>query len=158
MSRPLAPAAPTVPAAPAVVRFHGRLDQPLELTVAQLRARRTHRVEVSYDCLREGEQNHSFEGPKLWDVVREAQPQVDLRGRKQRLRHLLTVTGADGHFAVLSWAEIDPDFGGQQILLATSVDGAPLDSTGPQLVVPADHCGARYISAVTEIWVGAAGR
>ncbi|MFJ8436789.1 molybdopterin-dependent oxidoreductase [Kitasatospora sp. NPDC094019] len=158
MSRPVAPAAPTVPAAPAVVRFHGRLDRPLELTVAQLRARRAHRVEVSFDCLSEGEQNHSFEGPKLWDVVREARPRVDLRGRKQRLRHLLTVTGADGHCAVLSWAEIDPEFGGQQILLATSVDGTPLDASGPQLVVPADHCGARYISAVTEIWVGAAGR
>jgi hypothetical protein len=55
---------------------------------------------------------------------------------------------------VLSWAEIDPEFGGQQILLATSIDGTPLDDTGPQLVVPADVCGARYVSGITEVWVG----
>ncbi len=66
----------------------------------------------------------------------------------------MTVKGADGHHAVLSWAEIDPEFSGQQVLLATSIDGAPLDATGPQLVVPTDRCGARYVSGITEVWVG----
>ncbi|WP_413230086.1 hypothetical protein [Kitasatospora herbaricolor] len=55
---------------------------------------------------------------------------------------------------MVSWAEIDPDFGGQRILLATSMDGAPLDESGPQLVVPADHCGARYVSGVTAVRLG----
>ncbi|MDH6120847.1 hypothetical protein ABH930_005000 [Kitasatospora sp. GAS204A] len=139
---------------PAAVRFHGRLDEPVELTVAQLRDLPAHQVQVSFDCLTEGEQRHGFEGPKLWDVLRAARPQVDLTGRKQRLGFVLTVKGADGHHVVLSWAEIDPDFGGHQVLLATSVDGAPLDATGPQLVVPTDHCGARYVSGITEVWVG----
>ncbi|GAA2812356.1 hypothetical protein GCM10010441_41300 [Kitasatospora paracochleata] len=138
------------------MRIHGRLEEPVELTVAQLRELPAHRVQVSFDCLGSGEQRHGFEGPKLWDVLCAARPRVDLSGRKQRLRFLLTVTGADGHCAVLSWAEIDPEFGGQQILLATSIDGAPLDEAGPQLVVPADHCGARYISAITEVWLGPA--
>ncbi|QKW17696.1 molybdopterin-dependent oxidoreductase [Kitasatospora sp. NA04385] len=145
----------TTTAAPAV-RFHGSVEEPLRLTVAQLRTLPAQRVEVSFDCLTEGEQRHGFEGPKLWDVVHRARPRIDLRGRKQRLRFLLTVTGADGHCAVLSWAEIDPDFGGQQILLATSADGTPLDGAGPQLVVPADRCGARYIGGVTEVWIGPA--
>ena len=78
--------------------------------------------------------------------------------RKPRLGFLLAVTGADGHRAVVSWAEIDPDFGGQQILLATTMDGAALDDAGPQLVVPADHCGARYVSGVTAVWLGPAPR
>ncbi|GAA0654698.1 hypothetical protein GCM10010193_01120 [Kitasatospora atroaurantiaca] len=136
------------------VLFHGRLEEPLELTVEELRALPSHRVRVSFDCLSSGQQHHGFEGPKLWDVLRAARPRVDFKGRKQRLRHLLTVTGADGHCAVLSWAEIDPDFGGQQILLATSIDGTPLDETGPQLVIPADHCGARYVSGITAVWLG----
>jgi hypothetical protein len=120
----------------------------------QLRELPSERAEVSFDCLTEGEQRHGYEGPALWDVLRAAEPMVDLAGRKQRPRCLLTVTGADGHCAVLSWAELDPEFGGQRILLATSADGAPLDEVGPQLVVPADACGARYVSAVTAVWVG----
>jgi hypothetical protein len=136
------------------VRLHGLLDAPAELTVAQLRDLPPRRVEARFDCLGSGEQQHRFEGPRLWDVVRAARPLVDLKGRKARLRFLLAVTGADGHCAVVSWAEIDPDFGGQQILLATSADGTPLDDAGPQLVVPADHSGARYISGITDVWVG----
>ncbi|MFD7730512.1 molybdopterin-dependent oxidoreductase [Kitasatospora phosalacinea] len=143
----------TTTALPAV-RFHGSVEKPLRLTVAELRALPADRVEVSFDCLAEGEQRHGYEGPRLWDAVRAARPRIDLRGRKQRLRFLLTVTGADGHCAVLSWAEIDPDFGGQRILLATSVDGAPLDVAGPQLVVPTDRCGGRYVGGVTDVWVG----
>jgi hypothetical protein len=142
--------APTHPS----VRLHGLLDAPGEVTVTQLRELPVSRVEARFDCLGSGEQRHRFERPRLWDVVRAARPVVDLRGRKARLRFLLAVTGADGHCAVVSWAEIDPDFGGQQILLATSVDGTPLDEHGPQLVVPGDHSGARYISGITDVWVG----
>ncbi|MFI9271119.1 molybdopterin-dependent oxidoreductase [Kitasatospora sp. NPDC052896] len=142
------------PATPATVRLHGDLAAPAELTVPQLRELPAERVAVTFDCLSQGAQHHGFEGPLLWDVLRAARPRIDFAGRKQRLGHLLAVTGADGHRAVLSWAEIDPDFGGQRILLATSIDGRPLDEAGPQLVVPADGCGARYISGVTAVWLG----
>ncbi|WP_371482603.1 molybdopterin-dependent oxidoreductase [Kitasatospora sp. NBC_00315] len=138
------------------VRLHGHLDRPAELTVGQLRDLPAQHVEVTFDCRTEGAQHHGYDGPRLWDVLRAAGPMVDLTARKPRLGFLLAVTGADGHRAVVSWAEIDPDFGGQQILLATSMDGAPLDEAGPQLVVPADHCGARYVSGVTAVWLGPA--
>ncbi|MEE1782493.1 molybdopterin-dependent oxidoreductase [Streptomyces sp. SP17BM10] len=141
----------------ATVRLHGHLDLPAELTVDELRTLPAHRVEVSFDCRTEGEQRHGYEGPALWDVLRAARPRIDFSGRKHRLRFLLSVAGADGHRAVVSWAEIDPDFGGQEILLATSMDGAPLDAAGPQLVVPDDHCGARYVSGVTDVWLGPLG-
>ncbi|MFF1904935.1 molybdopterin-dependent oxidoreductase [Kitasatospora sp. NPDC058218] len=140
--------------ASAKVRLHGHLDRPAELTVEQLRALPAHRVRVSFDCLSEGEQQHGYEGPALWDVLRAAGPRIDFTGRKQRLRFLLSVSGSDGHRAVVSWAEIDPEFGGRRMLLAASMDGAPLDETGPQLVVPDDHCGARYVSGVTAVWLG----
>lgn len=145
------------PGTAGAVLFHGRLAQPVEVTVEELRALPAHRVEVSFDCLTSGQQRHGFEGPRLWDVLRVVRPQVDFASRRQRLRHLLTVTGADGHLAVVSWAEVDPDFGGQQILLATSIDGEPLDASGSQLVIPADACGARYVSGITAVWVGAVG-
>lgn len=153
----MTPARPGVTPTRPTVRLHGHLDEPAELTVDQLRTLPAHRVEVSFDCLTEGEQRHGYEGPALLDVLLAARPRIDFSGRKQRLRFLLNVVGADGHRAVVSWAEIDPDFGGRRILLATSMDGAPLDADGPQLVVPDDHCGARYVSAVTAVWLGPLG-
>lgn len=52
-------------------------------------------------------------------------------------------------------AGIDTDFGDAPVLLATRTDDAELDTAGAQLVVPSDRCGARYVSAVTGIWIGA---
>ncbi len=135
------------------VRLLGHLDQPAELTVDQLRRLPARRARVSFDCRSNGPQRHTFEGPRLWDVLLAAAPRLGAT-RKDRLGHLITVTGTDGHFTLLSWAEIDPEFSGQRILLATSIDARPLDTEGPQLVVPADVCGARYISGITAVWVG----
>ncbi|MFG2642059.1 hypothetical protein ACGFYP_13960 [Streptomyces sp. NPDC048370] len=88
------------------------------------------------------------------EVVSGTRPGFDPARRKDRSRFLLAVSGGDGHHTVLSWAEIDADFGDAPMLLATRMDGADLDDAGAQLVVPSDRCGARYISAVTRIWVG----
>ncbi|GAA2014419.1 hypothetical protein GCM10009839_06680 [Catenulispora yoronensis] len=136
------------------VRLHGHLHHPHEVTVEQLRALPVHRVQVSFDCRSSGPQHHSFEGPTLWDVLQTAGPHLNGAHRKSRLGHLITITGTDGHFTLLSWAEIDPEFSGQQVLLATSIDARPLDAAGPQLVVPTDVCGARYISGITTVWTG----
>lgn len=76
-------------------------------------------------------------------------------GCKDRSRFLLAVSGGDGHHSVLSWAELDADFGDSPVLLATRLDGEDLDEAGAQLVVPSDRCGARYVSAVTHVWFGA---
>lgn len=145
-------------AAPARSRrllIRGQLRRPLALTVADLRERwPQRRTEVVFDCAKEGLRRHTFDGPLLRDVLDAACPAFDARRRKDRSRFLVSVTGGDGHHTVLSWAEIDADFGDAPILLATALDGHPLDGTGSQLVVPSDRCGARYISAITAIWVG----
>ncbi|MFF4700452.1 molybdopterin-dependent oxidoreductase [Streptomyces chattanoogensis] len=136
--------------------IRGQLSRPLALTVADLRERwPQRRAEVVFDCATNGPQHHTFEGPLLREVIAEAGPAFDARRRKDRSRFLLSVTGGDGHHAVLSWAELDADFGDSPILLATAMDGHGLDDAGSQLVVPSDRCGARYISAITGIWVGA---
>ncbi|MYT33984.1 MULTISPECIES: molybdopterin-dependent oxidoreductase [unclassified Streptomyces] len=149
---------PSGGAPPAARRFliSGQLHRPLALTVADLRARWPQRhAPVVFDCATNGPQRHTFDGPLLRDVLDAAGPAFDARRRKDRSRFLLTVAGGDGHHTVLSWAEIDADFGNAPILLATAMDGRPLDAMGSQLVVPSDRCGARYISAITGIWVGA---
>lgn len=59
------------------------------------------------------------------------------------------VTATDGYRSVVAWAEFDPDFAGTEVLLAYREDGQRLDR--PQLVVPGDKKGGRYVSDVTEV-------
>ncbi|MFH8572658.1 molybdopterin-dependent oxidoreductase [Streptomyces sp. NPDC017993] len=134
----------------------GDVAEPATLSVADLRQGwEQHRAEVVFDCATNGPQHHTFHGPLLREVVGDARPGFDPRRRKDRSRFLLAVSSGDGHHTVLSWAEIDADFGNAPMLLATRLDGQDLDAAGTQLVVPSDRCGARYISAVTSIWIGA---
>lgn len=134
----------------------GDVERPATLTVQDLRSGwEQHRTEVVFDCASNGPQHHRFEGPLLREVILDAHPVFDARRRKDRSRYLLAVTGGDGHHTVLSWAEIDADFGNVPVLLATRIDDEALDAAGSQLVMPADRCGARYISAITHVWCGA---
>ncbi|WP_314246753.1 molybdopterin-dependent oxidoreductase [Streptomyces kutzneri] len=138
----------------AKLMLHGDLDHPALLSVADLRAWKQHRAKVVFDCAT-NPQHHVFECVLVRDVVASAGPAFDARRRKDRSRFLLAVSGGDGHHSVLAWAELDADFGGSPVLLATRLDGEDLDESGAQLVVPSDRCGARYVSAVTHVWFGA---
>lgn len=129
----------------------GDIARPLRLTVADLRDWSEHEADVSFDCAGSGIQHHHFRGPLLYDVLRAARPAFDPASRRERLRFLIAVTGLDGHLALLSRAEIDPDFGPAPVLLATRTDTTPLDAYGPQLVLPQGRCGARHISAISAI-------
>lgn len=61
-----------------------------------------------------------------------AEPRFDPARRKDRLRFLIAVHGRDDHHALLSWAEIDPDFGRAPVLLVVTLDDTPLDRAGAQ--------------------------
>ena len=137
----------------AQVVLTGDLARPSRLTVADLRAWPQRQVAVSFECATSGTRRHRFTGPLLHDVLADAGPGFDPARRKDRLRFLIAVTGADGHHALLSWAEVDPDFGRAPVLLAVSIDDTPLDLAGPQLVLPQDRCGARHISGIDAIRV-----
>ncbi|CDR14739.1 molybdopterin-dependent oxidoreductase [Streptomyces iranensis] len=137
----------------AEVVLTGDLTRPGRLTVSELLTWPQHRARVSFDCATSGIQHHRFTGPFLHDVLVAAGPGFDPARRKDRLRFLIAVRGADGHRALLSWAEIDPDFGRAPVLLAVTIDDTPLDRAGPQLVLPQDRCGARYISGIEAIRV-----
>ncbi|MEV0908536.1 molybdopterin-dependent oxidoreductase [Streptomyces hokutonensis] len=131
----------------------GDLARPARLTVPDLLNWPLHRVRVSFECATSGTQVHRFVGPRLYDVLSAAGPGFDPVRRKDRLRFLIAVSGTDGHHALLSWAEIDPDFAHAPVLLAVSIDDTPLDRAGPQLVLPQDRCGARHISGISAIRV-----
>ncbi|MEU2713022.1 molybdopterin-dependent oxidoreductase [Streptomyces sp. NPDC007205] len=137
----------------AELALSGDLARPGRLRVPDLLRWPQHRVDVSFECATSGIQRHRFAGPRLYDVLTDAGPGFDPVRRKDRLRFLISVTGTDGHHAVLSWAEIDPDFADAPVLLGVRIDDTPLDTAGPQLVLPQDRCGARHISGITAIRV-----
>ncbi|MEV5283441.1 molybdopterin-dependent oxidoreductase [Streptomyces sp. NPDC006692] len=152
MSQTLA-AAHTAAGPAAELVLTGDLDRPARLAVPELLAWPQYAVEVAFECATSGVQRHTFTGPLLHDVLTDAGPAFDSARRKDRLRFLIAVHGTDGHHTLLSWAEIDPDFGRAPVLLAVTLDDTSLDRAGPQLVLPQDRCGARYISAVDAIRV-----
>lgn len=114
----------------------GDLTRPARLTVPDLLAWPQHEADVSFECATSGIQHHRFTGPLLHDVLSAAGPVFDPARRKDRLRFLIAVSGADGHHALLSWAEIDPDFGRAPVLLAATIDGTPLDRAAPSSSCP----------------------
>ncbi|MGI5324295.1 hypothetical protein [Actinomadura nitritigenes] len=152
------PAAPTpvAPGGEVRLRLAGDLERAAPLSVADLRAMPQRIVEAGFACGRLGEQRHVYTGPLLLDVLLAAGPRFDPVIGKDRVRFLIAVTGRDGHTAVMSWGEIDPRYGGGAALLATRVDGRAMDADGPQLVVPGDVAGGRYVSRIATIWTGPA--
>ncbi|QJT04707.1 molybdopterin-dependent oxidoreductase [Streptomyces asoensis] len=146
-------AADTAASTAAELVLAGDLTRPARLTVPDLLGWPQHQAEVTFECATSGVRRHRFTGPLLHEVLVDAGPGFDPVRRKDRLRFLIAVSGADGHHALLSWAEIDPDFGRAPVLLAVTIDDTPLDRAGPQLVLPQDRCGARHISGVNAIRV-----
>jgi hypothetical protein len=74
-----------------------------------------------------------------------AEPEMD------HLMFLVLVTGQDGYQVVLSWAELDPEFGACSAVLATRYNGCLLPL--PTLVMPRDGRGSRYVRLVDRLHV-----
>ena len=146
-----APAAAQAPAA--TFQVTGDVNNPLTLTTADLAKLPQHKVRVKF-LSGSSKERHTYRGPYLYDVVTQAQPDFDPDIKNDKLRFYVSATGADGYAAIVSWGEIDPDFGARKILLAVSEDGRSLAADGPRLVVPRDKRGGRYVSNVISIRVG----
>ncbi|MDI2124617.1 hypothetical protein [Yinghuangia seranimata] len=138
-------------AAGGVMRLGGEVRSPRVVAMDDLRSLPQQERAVTFTCRKSGVRRHAFSGPLLLDVAALAGPAFVPNERKDRLRFLISLRGADGHLVVLSWAEIDPEFGNGPVLLGVTRDGLALDDEGPQLVVPGDVCGARNVSGIVEL-------
>jgi len=92
-----------------------------------------------------------FAGPLLWTVLIRSGA-IDPAPRLH-VRMTVVTTGADGYAAVLALGEIDPEFEGKKVLLATAQDGKPVGGTGIRQVVPGDARGGRSVRDVVRIAV-----
>ena len=84
---------------------------------------------------------------------------VDVTSAKNDiLSKFVVAIGADGYKAAFSLGEIDPKFGAQPVLVATSDTAGQLGPKGSEglarMVVPGDHAGGRYVSDLVDLHVG----
>jgi hypothetical protein len=97
---------------------------------------------------------NSFTGASLWALLNDGAVslQPDGKVKNATLSMYAVVTGSDGYRAVVSLAEIDPEFGNRPALIAYSVNGVPLGRNGmARLVMPGDLKMGRSVARLSSI-------
>lgn len=99
--------------------------------------------------------SNSYSGVSLWTLLNtEAGLKPDDSTHNPSIRMYAVATGSDGYKAVVTLGEIDPGFGRQPALIATSLNGAPLGNNGvARLVLPNDIKASRSVSNLVAIEV-----
>ncbi len=129
----------------------GEVTKPLALQPVDFKAM-LHTEITAAD--RDGKE-HRYAGVPLISLLNQAGASTGAALKGKNLTKYVVVKAADGYEVVFALAELDPDFSTRTILLADSVDGAPLaDGLGPyRVVVPGEKKPARWIRQVTAIEV-----
>jgi DMSO/TMAO reductase YedYZ molybdopterin-dependent catalytic subunit len=136
------------------IKIEGGVDRPRTLTAADLRKEPQTSVTISQHT-GHGTLSGAFAGALLWALLQEAGVTLDAGKKNDLIHHTVTVTGTDGYSAVLSLAEIAPEFGADQAIIAWQQDGKPLAEAGgfARLIVPGDKAAGRAVGAITTIEV-----
>jgi DMSO/TMAO reductase YedYZ molybdopterin-dependent catalytic subunit len=152
----LLPAAPrTSPqstAAPAELRIGGAVSTPLVLTVADLKKmpRKTLSVVNPHDKKKE-----TYEGVLLEKLLHRAGVPQGEQLRGHAMATYVTAEAADGYRVVFSLAELDSGILESEVIVADTLDGAPLvTQQGPfRLVAPHEKRPARWVRMLKSITV-----
>ncbi|WP_461104599.1 molybdopterin-dependent oxidoreductase [Spirosoma koreense] len=132
----------------------GEVTKPLTLQAADLKA--MPHTEVT-DKDRDGKE-HRYSGVPLIELLRQAGATVGGELRGKNLAKFAVVKATDGYEVVFALPELDPEFATRTVLLADSVDGAPLAAgVGPyRVIVPGEKKPARWIREVKSIEIRSA--
>jgi len=135
------------------IAITGAVEHPRTLTLADLKREPAVTQAVMLKT-GHGTLSGSFTGTSLWALLQQAAIKSIAGRRNDVIRRTVTITGTDGYSSVLSAAEIDPEFGAEQALLAYERDGKPLAGPGfARLILPGDKSAGRAINGVTSISV-----
>jgi DMSO/TMAO reductase YedYZ molybdopterin-dependent catalytic subunit len=134
------------------VAIAGDVEHPAQLSLADLR-KVPPATEAVFFHTGHGGVSGSFTGAPLWSILQAAGFKTDPAIKSEPLRRYLVVKAGDGYLAVVALAELDPEFGGQQAILAYEQGGKPLDDkAGPiRLIMPGDKHGGRDVMNVIAI-------
>ena len=94
-----------------------------------------------------GPSSGHYKGVLFWDVL-QANKAFDGLEHNGELKKTFLVSAKDGYQIAFSIGEIHPEFGNTPLILATDVDGKPVEG-GWRIVVPGDKRGARAIHDIT---------
>lgn len=96
-----------------------------------------------------------YEGVLLSEILKRAGVPQGSQMRGASMAAYVQADAADGYRVIYSIAELDPNFQDSEIIVADTMDGAPLgDKVGPfRLVAPHDKRPARWIRMLQSITV-----
>ncbi|MGH2346082.1 MAG: molybdate ABC transporter substrate-binding protein, partial [Chloroflexota bacterium] len=139
------------------ITIGGLVAKPATLSVADLKKLPavTETVTLRTDTGTQGK--YSYTGVLLNTVIQQAMPTGNGSFTNDQLRQFVTVGATDGYQVTIGMAEILPQFGREQVLLAYARNGKPLsaDDGAVRLIVPGDRSAGRWVSNVNSIVVGA---
>jgi DMSO/TMAO reductase YedYZ molybdopterin-dependent catalytic subunit len=137
---------------PSEVKIGGMVPMPFVVAAADLKGmpRKTVRVENEHSKTAQ-----VYEGVLVEDLLRKAGAPLGEKLRGPAMTTYVLVEAADDYHVVFSLAEIDSGFQDSQILLADTMDGAPLaPDQGPfKLVASHEKRPARWVKMVKSLTV-----
>jgi hypothetical protein len=141
------------PPAPPFFFLGGQVKTPKWVNVLALQQLPHVNQNVTYFAAGQVE-NDTFTGALLRDLVQSVGIVTNPNVKNDILRKIIVVTGTDGYVSVFTAGEIDPGFGGNQIIVAYEDNGQQLGCDGPaQIVAPGDKAGGRFVHNIASILV-----
>jgi DMSO/TMAO reductase YedYZ molybdopterin-dependent catalytic subunit len=148
-ARPQSP--PTTPTA-AELRITGDVSTPQTLTIADLKKmpRKTLSVVNPHD-----KKTELYEGVLLEELLRRAGVAQGEKLRGTAMATYVVAEGSDGYRVIFSAAELDSGIIDSDVIVADTMDGAPIGAgVGPlRLVAPHEKRPARWVRMLTTITV-----
>jgi DMSO/TMAO reductase YedYZ molybdopterin-dependent catalytic subunit len=143
--------AQTAPA-PGQLRIGGAVATPLTLTIADLKAmpRTTVRAMNAHE-----KKTETYEGVLLEELLRKAGAPHGEQLRGPLMTTYVIAEAEDGYRVVFALAELDSGFLDSEVLIADTMDGAPIGpNQGPfRLVAPHEKRPARWVRMLKSITV-----
>jgi molybdate transport system substrate-binding protein len=144
-----------VPPAPTSFRLSGLVNAETEVKLADLQALPKSDVTTTPLTGTGSLGEHKYSGALVYDLLQHAGLKFGPSNTSDALTKGIVISGNDGYQVIVSWAEIDPKFAAEKVLLAYEKDGAlyPAGSGIVELVVPTDKMAGRYVYNIVSIEV-----
>ncbi|MFC3695615.1 molybdopterin-dependent oxidoreductase [Chenggangzhangella methanolivorans] len=140
-------------------KLRGEVENPTTFKLKDLKKLPSSRVTVTYFSGSAGLVTQTYTGVSLNDMLAAAVIKLDPTRKNDILRKYVAVRATDCYEAIIAVADLLPNFGAQQVLIAyADGNGQPLSETEgmARLIIAGDKQGGRLVSNVKAVIVGSA--